>query len=95
MERILKLNLYQPIAHYREPEVLQDSYIPTLNLPAPTTIAGMIAYACDHKFNSEFDIAIIGNYKMKDIHFVRGEERSLIESIKGNLIVRKNSNSLY
>ena len=89
MTKILKLNLYQPFAHYRESRILQDSYIPTLNLPAPTTIAGMIAYTCDHKFNGEFDIAIIGNYKMKDIHFVRGEEGSLIEKYQRQFKSRK------
>ncbi|WP_427340547.1 CRISPR-associated protein Cas5 [Caloranaerobacter sp. DY30410] len=79
-EKILKLNLYQPFAHYREPKIIQDDYIPTLNIPSPTTIAGMIAYLCDYKFKEEFDIGVYCKYKTKDIHFIRGEKGDFFES---------------
>lgn len=72
-EKVLKLNLYQPFAHYREPKIMQDDYIPTLNIPSPTTIAGMVSYVCDYKFKDEFDIGIYCTYKMKDTQFIRGE----------------------
>jgi CRISPR-associated Cas5-like protein len=73
-EYILKLNLYQPFAHYREPKVMQDDYIPTLNIPSPTTIAGMVSYVADKKFDSPFNIGVCCKYKTKDIHFIRGED---------------------
>ena len=40
--KVLLMEVKQPFAHYREPKVMQDEYIPTLNLPTATTIAGMI-----------------------------------------------------
>ncbi len=78
--RILKLDLYQPFAHFREPKIMQDDYLPTLNVPSPTTIAGMISYVCDYKFEKEIDIGVCTQYKTKDIHFIRGEYGSFFES---------------
>lgn len=72
-EKVLKFNIYQPVAHYREAKIMQDDYIPTLPLPTATTIAGMITYVVGERLESEFKIAIIGNHERKDMSFTRGE----------------------
>lgn len=73
MARILRMKLYQPYAHYREPKVMQDDYIPTLPLPPATTIAGMVSYMIGRKLNSLIDIAVCGTSKKKEVNFIRGE----------------------
>lgn len=73
MARILRMKIYQPYAHYREPKVMQDDYIPTLPLPPATTIAGMVSYMIGRKLNSLIDIAVCGTYEKKEINFIRGE----------------------
>lgn len=72
-EKVLLLNIKQPFAHYREPKIMQDDYIPTLNLPPATTIAGMISYLIDRKLKTEFKIGVVGTYKDKTMEFIRGE----------------------
>lgn len=72
-EKVLLLDIYQPFAHYREPKVMQDDYIPTLNLPPATTIAGMISYLIDRKIKTKFKIGVVGSHKKKNIEFIRGE----------------------
>lgn len=72
-EKVLKFNMYQPVAHYREAKIMQDDYIPTLPLPTATTIAGMITYVVGERLESEFKIAVVGNYERKDMSFTRGE----------------------
>jgi len=54
---------------------MQDDYIPTLPLPPSTTIAGMISYLSDKRFEVPFDIAVIGSYEYKDRKFIRGEKK--------------------
>lgn len=73
MAKILRMKIYQPYAHYREPKVMQDDYIPTLPLPPATTIAGMVSYMIGRKLNSLIDIAVCGTYEKKEINFIRGE----------------------
>lgn len=72
-EKILRIKIYQPYAHYREPKIMQDDYIPTLSLPPATTIVGMISYMIGRKLNSLLDVAICGTYEKKEINFIRGE----------------------
>ncbi|KYH34079.1 CRISPR-associated protein [Clostridium tepidiprofundi DSM 19306] len=72
-EKVLLLDIKQPFAHYREPKVMQNDYIPTLNLPPVTTVAGMISYLTDRKLKSKYKIGIVGKYKNKINEFVRGE----------------------
>ncbi|WP_455539204.1 CRISPR-associated protein Cas5 [Terrisporobacter sp.] len=79
-EKVLLLDIYQPFAHYREALMMQDDYIPTLNLPTATTIAGMVSYLIDRKLKSKFNIAVVGTYKNKNSEFIRGEDASLIKS---------------
>ena len=75
MSNILKFDVHQPFAHYREPKVMQDDYIPTLPLPPTTTIAGMISYLSDKRFKKPFDISVLGTFQHKDRRFIRGEKR--------------------
>lgn len=72
-EKVIKFNIYQPVAHYREAKIMQDDYIPTLPLPTATTIAGMITYVVGERLESKFKIAVVGNYERKDMSFTRGE----------------------
>ena len=73
MEKVLYLKLFQIFAHYREPKVLQDDYIPTLELPSMTTVVGMLSYILGEKFENEIDLSVVGTHKRKEIHFIRGE----------------------
>jgi len=73
INNVLKLDIYQPFAHYREPKIMQDDFIPTLHLPTVTTVSGFISYLVDRQAKSVFKIGIVGTYKNKEIHFVRGE----------------------
>ncbi len=70
---MLLIDVKQPFAHYREPKVMQDDYIPTLNLPPVTTVAGMISYLTDRKLRTKYKIGIVGTYKNKINEFIRGE----------------------
>lgn len=79
-EKVLLLDIKQPFAHYREPKIMQDDYIPTLNLPPATTIAGMISYLTDRKLKSEYKIAVVGNYENKVTEFTRGEQAEFFSS---------------
>ncbi|HHV29529.1 CRISPR-associated protein Cas5 [Acetivibrio mesophilus] len=76
INNVLKMDIYQPFAHYREPKIMQDDFIPTLHLPTATTIAGLISYLVDRQAKSVFKIGIVGTYKNKEIHFIRGEFES-------------------
>lgn len=76
----LRMEIYQPFAHYRDPKVMQDDYIPTLPLPPATTIAGMVSYMSGRKFKDAFNIGVIGSYKAKIISFTRGEDLELYEN---------------
>lgn len=71
--QFLRIPLYQPLAHYREPKVCQDDYIASLPLPTPSTIAGMLAYVADMKFTTPLQISVCGTYQTRDIQFIRGE----------------------
>ncbi|GAE90640.1 CRISPR-associated protein Cas5 [Acetivibrio straminisolvens] len=73
INNVLKMDIYQPFAHYREPKIMEDDFIPTLHLPTATTVAGLISYLVDRHATSVFRIGIVGTYKNKDIHFMRGE----------------------
>jgi len=73
VNNVLKMDIYQPFAHYREPKVMEDDFVPTLHLPTATTVAGLISYLVDRKAKSIFKIGIVGTYRNKEIHFVRGE----------------------
>ncbi|SHH05465.1 CRISPR-associated protein Cas5 [Tepidibacter thalassicus] len=77
-QKVLLIDIHQPFAHYRDPKIIQDDYIPTLNLPPATTIAGMISYLIDRQLNTEFKIGVVGSYKNKVIEFIRGENRDFI-----------------
>ncbi|MDQ2086772.1 CRISPR-associated protein Cas5 [Herbivorax sp. ANBcel31] len=70
---VLKMDIYQPFAHYREPKIMQDDFIPTLSLPTPTTVSGLISYLIDRQAKSIFKIGIVGSYENKVVHFMRGE----------------------
>lgn len=87
-EKILKLNIYQPIAHYREAKVMQDDYIPSLPLPSSTTIAGMITYVVGERLVSKFKIGVVGNYEKKDTTFNWGEGGGFWQGY-GNLVKGK------
>ncbi|HOQ01458.1 CRISPR-associated protein Cas5 [Acetivibrio clariflavus] len=76
INNVIKMDIYQPFAHYREPKIMQDDFIPTLYLPPATTVAGLITYLLDRQTKSVFKIGIIGTYRNKEIHFVRGENES-------------------
>lgn len=84
-EKILLLEIKQPFAHYREPLMMQDDYIPTLNLPTATTIAGMISNLIDRELKSNFKIGVIGTYRNKSSEFIRGESESFIKSYENEL----------
>lgn len=71
--KALRLELYQPFAHYRDQKVMQDDYVPTLMLPTKTAIAGMITYLCDRRLESKFKIGALGSFKCKSKEFTRGE----------------------
>ncbi|MGL5549715.1 MAG: CRISPR-associated protein Cas5 [Culicoidibacterales bacterium] len=71
--QFLRIPLYQPFAHYREPKVCQDDYIASLPLPTPATIAGMLAYVADLKFTTPLQISVCGTYQTRDIQFIRGQ----------------------
>src|SRR5690554_1872073 len=91
-EKILMFDIYQPFAHYREPKVMQDDYVPTLNLPPATTIAGMVSYLTDRKLKSKFKIGVVGTYQKKVVDFVRGE---IDDFIKGyERLAKKNYKKL-
>lgn len=72
--KVLKLDLYQPVAHYREPGIKENNYVPTLMLPPRTTIAGALSYLIDRRMYSNYKIGVIGRYQSKEIHFARGEK---------------------
>lgn len=91
MAKIIRLKLYQPFAHYREPKIMQDDYIPTLPLPSATTIAGMVSYMMGRKLNKIIDVAITGKYQKKEINFVRGENIDFWENYNKSF----NSKILY
>lgn len=76
INNVLKMDIYQPFSHYREPKIMQDDFIPTLHLPTATTVAGLISYLVDRKAKSVFKIGIVGTYNNKEIHFERGEFES-------------------
>lgn len=72
--KVLKINLKQPSAHYRNPKIFQTDYVATLPLPCATTIAGMITYVCGRRVSEEIKIGITGTYKYKETEFSRGED---------------------
>lgn len=78
---VLKMDIFQPFAHYREPQIMQDDFIPTLFLPTATAVSGLISYLVDRKAKSVFKIGIVGTYKNKSIHFLRGECEDYWEKI--------------
>ncbi|PWJ93308.1 CRISPR-associated Cas5t family protein [Oceanotoga teriensis] len=84
--KILLLEFKQPNAHYREAKIKQDDYISTYNLPSPTTIAGMISYASDKRFDKELKLSVVGKYKIKRIDFIRGEEGNIISDFEKFII---------
>ncbi|MGX7418967.1 CRISPR-associated protein Cas5 [Carnobacterium gallinarum] len=92
MTKVLRFNLFQPVAHFRDPKVLQDDFIATLNLPAPTTIVGMLSYLCDCKFNENLEVAVIGTHEKKEVHFSRGEREDFWR--KYQTYVKKKEESL-
>lgn len=59
VEKVIRAEIYQPFACYREPLVM-SGFITSLPLPPPTTIAGMLVHAMDEKFKDWIDIAVIG-----------------------------------
>lgn len=59
VEKVVRVEIYQPFACYREPLVM-SGFITSLPLPPPTTIAGMLVHAMDEKFKDWIDIAVIG-----------------------------------
>lgn len=73
LKKAIRMSIKQPSAHYRDPKVLEDNYISTLNLPSKTSIIGMITYLVDNRLKSNIDVAIIGNHKNKSLEFSRGE----------------------
>src|SRR5574344_1586005 len=73
MAKILKINIYQPFAHYRVPKIMQDDYIPTLTLPPAKTITGLVSYVGDRDIKEEINVGLVGNYKNKITNFIRGE----------------------
>lgn len=77
--KALKINLYQPFAHYRHPKVMHDSYINTLNIPSPTTVIGMLSYVSGIRFQQEIDVGIISKHNTKEDHFIRGESSEFWE----------------
>lgn len=87
-EKILMFEIYQPLAHYREPKVMQDNYVPTLNLPPATTIAGMVSYLIDRRLKSKFKIGVVGTYENKVVDFMRGEVDNFV---KGYELMAKRS----
>lgn len=91
-DKILMFDIYQPYAHYREPKMMQDDYIPTLNLPPATTIAGMVSYLTHRKLKSKFNIGIVGTYRKKVVDFVRGEVGDFIKGY--NRLVKRNYKKL-
>jgi CRISPR-associated Cas5-like protein len=78
-EKVLLLDIEQPFAHYREPKVMQDDYIPTLNLPPATTVAGMVSYLIDRQLKTKYRIGIVGTYESKLVEFIRGEVGSFLK----------------
>lgn len=73
MTKALRVQLYQPIAHFRDYRFSQDNYVGTLPLPTPTTVVGMLAYLCDERFDEDLKVAISGTSAAKETHFLRGE----------------------
>lgn len=87
------MEIYQPFAHYREPKMMQDDFIPTLPLPPATTISGMIAYLVDRQAKSRFKIGVIGTHNLKTVHFNRGESGDYWKNCSS--IIKKNINSHF
>lgn len=100
MKRVLRFQLYQPTAHFRNPKMSQDDYIATLPLPPATTIVGMLSYLCDQKFDEEIKVAVKGNnISSKEIHFIRGERADFWQEyqafIKKNKIENQTDGKYY
>ena len=91
-EKILMFDIRQPFAHYREPKVMQDNFIPTLHLPPATTIAGMVSYLIDRRVKSKFRIGVVGTYRNKTVDFIRGEGGEFVK--KYELLIKKNYKKL-
>lgn len=89
-QRVLKIDLYQPFAHYRSPNVKEDSYVSTLNIPTPTTIVGMLSYVCDIRFDELINIGIITKFEFKDVHFIRGEAEAFWDEYNKKIKKYKN-----
>lgn len=95
MKKILLLEFFQPEAHYRDAKIKQDDYIASYNLPPATTIAGMISYVCEKRFEEEIRISVVGEHKRKRVDFIRGENGDILEKYERflNKKIKHNKNN--
>ena len=62
-KKAVRIELYQNFANYKKPSSFQlkESY----PLPPPSTVIGMVHFACDFKEYEEMDVSIQGKYNSR------------------------------
>lgn len=62
-KKAVRIELYQNLANYKKPSSFQlkESY----PLPPPSTVIGMVHFACDFKEYEEMDVSIQGKYNSR------------------------------
>lgn len=63
MKRAIKLEIYQNLVNYKKPTSFQLKE--TYPLPPPSTVIGMVHFACDYKSYEPMKVGIQGNYHSK------------------------------
>lgn len=63
MKKAIKLEIYQNLVNYKKPTSFQLKE--TYPLPPPSTVIGMVHFACDYKEYIPMEVAIQGKYHSK------------------------------
>ncbi|MBB6713830.1 type I-B CRISPR-associated protein Cas5b [Clostridium gasigenes] len=63
MKRAVRIEIYQNLVNYKKPTSFQLKE--TYPLPPPSTVIGMVHFACDYKTYMPMNVGIQGNYNSK------------------------------